>query len=216
MPEWLEVVGVVSEVRAPLSEEAPSPWVYTALLQQPHPYGINLVASTDGSASKAIEQLRRAVIAADPTARVVSGSAFASKVEEVRYPLTMAAGTLTLASALSVALACLGLYGVMSYSVSQRMRELGIRTALGASRGNVIGLVVREGARIATVGAVVGLGLGLAAIRVTSTRVVGFPHSDAVVLVAVPLVLAVAVLLACYLPARRAVRVDPLSVLRDS
>jgi predicted permease len=213
-PQWLEVVGVVKEVKPPLSDGGPSPWLYTALNQQPHPYGINLVARTDGSLPALIAQLRQVVVATDPNAQVVTGSSFTAKIEEIRYPSRMAAATLSLAGVLGLLLAGIGLYGVMSYSVAQRLNELGIRAALGAGRRDIVRLVLTEGTTIAAIGSAVGFILAFIALRLTSSRVVAVPAPGVAILLAVPLILAGAVLLACYIPARRAAAVDPVVVLR--
>lgn len=104
--------------------------------------------------------------------------------------------------------------GVVSYSVAQRMKELGIRAALGADRTDIMVLVLKEGAKVATIGSPSGFSLAFAAIRVTSNQVVAIPAMDAATLLIVPLILAAAILAACCVPARRAARVDPMVVLR--
>jgi putative ABC transport system permease protein len=111
-------------------------------------------------------------------------------------------------------MAAIGLYGVISYSVAQRLREVGIRSALGANRRDIVTLVLREGAFVTVLGAVPGFGLSLLALRLTSNLVGPVPTTDMVTFGSVPVVIAAVILLACYLPARRAARVDPMVVLR--
>lgn len=102
----------------------------------------------------------------------------------------------------------------MSYSVAQRLGEIGVRRALGAESHDIARLVIGEGLKVAALGSVAGLVLGYAAIRITSSRFLALPQIDLATLIAVPLVLAAVVVLACGLPARRATRVDPMDVLR--
>jgi putative ABC transport system permease protein len=116
-------------------------------------------------------------------------------------------------AAIALVLAAVGIYGVMSYSVRRRTRELGTRLALGASRRDIVGLVMRQAAAIAGVGLAVGLGLGLLAARSLSAMLYDIPPWDPVALAAAGVVLAATALGASYLPARRAARVDPATTL---
>jgi ABC-type antimicrobial peptide transport system permease subunit len=112
-------------------------------------------------------------------------------------------------------LAVVGLYGVIAYSVNQRTRELGVRIALGASRTNVLSLVLGDGFRLATVGVLVGLGLSAAATRVIAGLLFDVSALDAVTFLGMSLLLVVVAVLATYIPARRAARLDPMSALRS-
>lgn len=107
-----------------------------------------------------------------------------------------------------------GLYGVVSHSVAQRMREISIRMTVGASKGNIVGLVLREGAWMTGLGAFAGLPLSVWALRLTANLVGPMPAVDWIVLAVVPTIVAAVVLAACYMPARRAANADPASVLR--
>jgi ABC-type antimicrobial peptide transport system permease subunit len=117
--------------------------------------------------------------------------------------------------ALALGLAALGLYGVMAYSTAQRTRELGIRLALGAQPRDVMGLVLRDGARLAALGLGIGVAFALAGSRAVSSLLYGVPPNDATTFAAGVAVLGGATLLASYLPARRAAGVDPVSALRN-
>jgi len=116
----------------------------------------------------------------------------------------------------ALALAAIGVFALMSYAVAQRMAEIGVRMVLGAQRRDVVRLILKDGAAVVLIGVALGFLLAFAAIRYASHAIVPLPDTDAVTFVIVPLLLAVIVLLACYLPARRASRVDPLVVLRMS
>ena len=116
--------------------------------------------------------------------------------------------------ALALLLASVGIYGVMSYSVTQRTNEIGIRIALGASRVNVLGLVLRRGLMLAACGVVVGLAGSFALTRLLTTQLFGVSATDPVTFIMVSLTLMAVALLATYLPARRAMKVDPLVALR--
>jgi putative ABC transport system permease protein len=213
-PEWLEVVGVVKEVHPPLSDGAPNPFVYLPLEQQIHPYALMAVARGRGYDAELIRELRTAVHEADMDAEVLQSRTLADAISGMRGPRRMAATILGVSGFVGLFLASIGLYGVVSYSVAQRVRELGIRAALGADRTDIMVLVMKEGARVAALGSVFGLMLAFAAIRVTSNQLVAIPAMDVATLAIVPLILASVILIACYVPARRAARVDPMIVLR--
>jgi putative ABC transport system permease protein len=115
---------------------------------------------------------------------------------------------------LALVLAAVGVYGVISYAVAQRTRELGVRLALGASRRQVLGLVLRQGARLAVVGVAIGLAGALALTRVVASLLYGVAALDPLTFAVVPIVLAAAAILATLAPARRATRVDPLIAMR--
>ena len=117
-------------------------------------------------------------------------------------------------AALALAVSAVGVYGTVNYSVARRTHEIGIRMALGADRGDVVAMVLGQGLRLAAVGVVVGLGGAWVSTRVLETLLFGVQPTDGVAFAAGTGVLALAVLLACYIPARRATRVDPLVALR--
>ena len=121
---------------------------------------------------------------------------------------------LSIFAAVAFGLASVGIYGVMSYSVTQRTNEIGIRIALGASRVNVLGLVLRRGLMLAACGVVVGLAGSFALTRLLTTQLFGVSATDPVTFIMVSLTLMAVALLATYLPARRAMKVDPLVALR--
>jgi putative ABC transport system permease protein len=173
-----------------------------------------VVARGRGSDAELIRELRAAVHEADMGAEILQSRTMADAISTMRGPRRMAATMLSVSGAVGLFLASIGLYGVVSYSVAQRLKELGIRAALGADRADILILVMKEGAKVAALGSVFGFILAFVAIRVTSNQLIAIPAMDVATLAVVPLILAVVILFACYVPARRAARVDPMIVLR--
>jgi ABC-type antimicrobial peptide transport system permease subunit len=137
-------------------------------------------------------------------------------VETSIYPARMGAGLLTVFGALALLLASVGIYGVLAFFVSRRTREMGIRAALGASRRDVFGLILREGFMLIAIGTAIGVTGAAFAVKWISTLLYGVETRDAVTFVIAPVVLVIVGMVACLLPARRAMRVDPTIALRSS
>jgi predicted lysophospholipase L1 biosynthesis ABC-type transport system permease subunit len=209
------VVGVVGDIRTAGPARAAGPELYMPYQQHPGPAtSLNIVARTQASDPLTVaEAMRRRISAANPDVPVRATTRegtleTASATPRFRtYLLIVFAGV-----ALLLALA--GVYGVMAYTVSQRVPELGVRIALGATPGRIMSLIVRRGAALALAGLVLGLGGALAAGRVLEGLLFGVTARDPWILGAVTVVVAVASLAACYIPGRRAVRVDPMVALR--
>jgi ABC-type antimicrobial peptide transport system permease subunit len=168
-----------------------------------------------GSPDAVIPQVRRAILEVNrnlPIDRVMSLS------EHIGLSLArqkLLARLATFFGLLALLLACVGLYGVLSYAVARRTNEIGIRMALGARRGDVIWLVLREALALVGAGVVIGLLASLAATRAVSTMLFGLKPNDPLTIAAATLLLLVVAALAGYLPARRAARVDPMAALRE-
>ncbi len=213
--DWLQVVGVVNEARPVLQDYGDSPCIYTPLGQQWRMGATTIVARVAGDPQNGIQSLKKAVNAADASAEVFKVQTMRQAVAEILYPRRMAAGILAASGVIGLVLAVIGLYGVVSYSLAQRMHELGVRVALGAARAQIIAMVLREGLTLAALGSALGALLSYPALRVASNLFVSVPVLDVVAFTIVPLLLTAVVLLACYFPARRAASADPMDVLRQ-
>jgi predicted permease len=217
-----EVIGVVRDVTPVLGTPGDRPLLYLSALQPtdgsiPMFYAgqpATLVVRGTGDRAALIQRVKAAVVGADAFAEVLGIQTTDQIVGEILYPQRVGAGVLVAAGLVGLMLASLGLYGLLSYSVAQRQREIGIRATLGAESRDLIGLVLREGARAIAIGGGVGLVIAAMVVRLTAGLVPGLPYVDMIALVVVPILLAVVILAACYVPARRAARVDPVEVLR--
>jgi putative ABC transport system permease protein len=173
-----------------------------------------MVVRTAGNPSTAVAPVRRAILEEDPEQPVgdvrTMGQVIASRLTSQRFSALL----LGCFAAAALVLASLGIYGVLSYIVRGRQREIGIRTALGARTGDVLRLVIAEAMSPTLVGIVVGAGVALTGGRVMKSLVFGVSESDPLTLTAVAVMLALVALLASLLPAYRATRFDPAVVLR--
>ena len=212
--DWYAVVGVVSDVSPILHERATRPFVYFPLGQQWRPSSAFVVVRGSGDSRTLIPAVKDAVARADLRADVARVETMRQMIGNILYPRRIAAAVLGTSALTAMLLAMLGVYGVVSYSVAQRTGEIGVRIALGAERSDIIRLVLREAGTVATLGSLAGLLLGYAAIRVTSSRYLAIPHVDIATLVTAPVLISTVVLLACYIPALRATRLNALDVLR--
>ena len=159
-----------------------------------------------GRSSTAFITLKIAVLAPIPRASVITATA----ANAGRFNTTL----LSIFAAVALVLTIIGLYGVMSYSVAQRTNEIGIRMALGAQTRDVLGLIVKDGLKLVFMGLVLGISGALALTRVLATLLFGVATRDPMTFVAIAVLLSIVAMLACYIPAWRATRVDPLEALR--
>ena len=174
------------------------------------------VVSSTGEPDALARQVREVVRAIAPQQPVYSLSTMSGVVRESLGSRRLLLMLLGLFSGLALVLSAAGVYGVMSYGVTQRQREIGIRIALGAKFGHVTGMVLRDVAMVAAIGIVAGVVVALAFARVMTSVLYGVGAYDAATFVAVPAVIAVVALMAGAVPAVRAARVDPLVAMRDS
>jgi putative ABC transport system permease protein len=209
-----EVVGVVADTTtAKLDTVNRKPMLYWYVPQFPNGF-MTIVARTDGDPKALVASVKSQVQSIDPTIPVAKVRTMEDVVgEAVREP-RFTTVLLGIFAGLALLLAAIGLYGVISYSVTQRKHELGIRMALGARPQDVARMVLTEGMTLALAGAAIGFVASLFLARFLSTMVYGVSTHDAVTFGIVPLIVCAFAALACYIPARRATKVDPMIALR--
>ncbi|HAV63287.1 MAG TPA: ABC transporter permease, partial [Verrucomicrobiales bacterium] len=210
---WSEVVGVVSDVKSLTTRPEAVPEIYRPYWQWPmqHPT-LYVRASVDAAAlMPAIRQITREVVPGLPAPDVrLLADRLGESAARPRFQMQL----LSLFGLLALILAAGGIYGLLAYAVTRRQREIGIRMALGAGRRNVLGLVISQGMRLVGTGIVLGIVAALALARLLRGLLFEVKPTDPLTLLTVILVLAVVALLACWLPARRASRVDPIIAVR--
>jgi predicted permease len=210
-----EVVGVVPDTKVHALTEGPRGFLFFPERQQQNFGGdLTLVVRTTGAGAAMLPPVRAILRGMDANLPVYRQRSLEDQVRLGLDKERAASALLGSFGALALVLAALGLYGVMAYAVTQRTREMGIRMALGAARRDVLRLIVVEGVRLASVGIVVGLVLSAALTRVIGRFLYGVTPTDAVTFAAVAMLLAGVAALASLVPARRAVRVDPMVALR--
>ena len=212
------VIGVIHDVKQQSIDNAPVPEVYVPWTLEVWPW-ITLVAHVQNPARE-IPLIRRAILDIEP-GMPVAGSSFQGGIVTIESRLASSIAQRRLATSLvgafaagALLLAAIGMYGVIAYGVAQRTREMGIRMALGASRRRILRLVLGEGVRLALVGAALGVAGALASTRVIRSLLFQTVPTDPVTFIVTPLVLAGVALLATYIPARRATRLDPTLAIR--
>ena len=194
--------------------------LHSAEFARPALHGVTLmVRATPGV--DALGAVRREIAAMDPNLTPFNARSMTEQIDQLMFPVKVALWTYGCIGVFGLILASVGLAGVTAYSVAQRRREIGIRVALGAARGDVLGLVMKEGAVLVAIGTVIGLCGAWAGIRLLSAlmstvaRTAGTSTSDPMLLVGAPLLLAALALGACYVPARKSLRIDPAAALRQ-
>jgi predicted permease len=212
---WMEVVGVVNDVRFPGSVSEP----YTRLqvfrpLAQSTPPVVNISIRTSTAPESVTEGVRRAVAELDVSQPVQRIRPALALVEQGLGNLTLVGTLLAAFAILGLSLACVGIYGVTSYAVAQRIPEFGIRLALGASPRHVLSLAFGRGIGFITLGVTVGLAGAFGVSQFLIATIPSLPTKDPGVLIGLGLALTIVGSFACYLPARRATKVDPLVALR--
>jgi putative ABC transport system permease protein len=217
-PAWLEIVGVVTDTKGPSLEAQPDEQVFVPLRQQEGVLrgspALSLVVRGRGDPAALAEGIRQAVWKLDRAQPLHLLKPMTQIVEEQTAQRRFTVTVLGVFAGTAVLLAALGLYGVMSSGVTARTRELGIRLALGSQRSGLLGLVLRRGAALTSAGIALGWLGALAGSRLLRSLLFGIEPMDPVTFGLVPLLLALVALVACWIPARRASRVDPMVALR--
>ena len=209
-----EVVGVVKDVKQGEWASEPQPEMYLPHLQAASPRSMTLVVRTSSDSLEIGPALRREVWAIDsdlPVSKVANMEEVVSEsVGQQRFNTLL----IGLFAGVALILAAVGVYGVMSHAVAQRTHEIGVRLALGARGRDVLGMIIRQGLALTLIGLAVGLAVALALVRVMNSLLYKVSATDPLIYGGVAAALTLSALLACYIPARRATKVDPLVALR--
>ncbi len=216
---WYTIVGVLKDVKQGGVDQKTGTELYFNFEQQATNRAasgtMNVTVRSSASVDRLAAPIRRAVAGLDPTLPVVRLRSMDDVFDEAIGRSRLLADLLGVFSALALTLAAIGTYGVLSYMVTERQREIGIRMALGAGRSVVLRMVLSQGFALTLVGLAAGLALALTMNRLLTTLLFGVAPTDPVTIAAVVTLIAGVSMVGCYLPARRATRVDPMIVLRD-
>jgi len=213
---WLTVIGVVRNLRYEhMEDKGGSAGAYYRPIEQEPDNTLTFALKAVGDTDSAVTALRAEIFRLDPDLAVFDVHSMSERID-----LSLAARktSMLLANAfggVALFLAMLGIYGVLAYLVAQRTREIGIRVALGSSRGSILKMVLREGLELVVVGLVLGIIAAVSMQKAVASEIYGVRALDPLVLVSVMAVLAIVALAACAVPARRAMRVDPIIALRS-
>ncbi|HWS98377.1 MAG TPA: ABC transporter permease, partial [Candidatus Methylomirabilis sp.] len=208
-----EVVGIVRNTVVNAIGEEPQPLAYLPLTQDFSP-AVTMQVRTTGKPEPVIATVRTHVQSLDTNVALTNWNTIGELLDQGLWAPRMGAALLAVFGGVALILAVVGVYGVLSYSVTQQTSEIGIRMAMGATTSNVSRLVVKQGMRLAIMGLVLGLVVAFAAMRLLSSLLFGVSPHDPLIFGGVALILATAAVLACYIPARRAANMDPLAALR--
>jgi putative ABC transport system permease protein len=209
----MQIVGVVADIKTDTYDQPPYPEVYWSMAQAPS-QAARVVIRTTADPETVVSAVRKEIGKIDSDLPVLEVSSMDGVIAVTLWRARLAAWLLGLFAALAVVLAAAGLYGVLSYSVSQRTQELGLRIALGATPGQVLRLVIGEGMRVVSVGLVLGSATSIALSGFVASQLYSVKASDPLTYAGVALLLIAVALLACFIPARRAAKVDPIVALR--
>jgi len=211
-PYW-EVIGVAADGKYNSLAEDPKAAFYRPLIRD---YSTNatLVARTTGNSTAAVASLRSELQRMDPALPLYNVQTLSEHMGVPLFPFRMAATVLGSFGILAIVLAAIGLYGVMSYVVASRTREIGVRMAIGAAKRDVLLLIVKQGMTLAIIGLAIGLLIAIGVAQLMSKILFGVSPVDVITFAGVTALLGVVAIVACYIPARRAMKVDPLVALR--
>ena len=211
---WITVVGVVGDMRRGRLEEVPYPQVFLPFAQSPS-RGADIVVQTDVPPLSLASRINQTVAAIDPAVPVYRVSTLDHRLDEFLTNRRFQVLLLSLFALASVLLAAVGVYGLLRHAVTQRTPEIGVRLAMGASRRDIVALVLRDGLVLTGAGLIIGWFAALALAGVMGTLVYGISTRDPVTFAVAPIILFSIALIACVEPAWRAIRVNPLRALKD-
>jgi putative ABC transport system permease protein len=210
---WLTVVGVVGDVRHSAINLEPRPEMYQPFPQEPL-RAMWLTVRTASDPKSLAPAVRSAILSVDKDQPVSNIRTMEELISDANFGRRTITVLLIVFAVLALILATMGIYGVLSYSVAQRKKEIGIRMALGAQGSDVLRMILKQGLKVVLLGVVIGVGLTLIATRFMSSLLYGVSGSDPVTLIGVSLFLGVVGVIACLIPARRATKLDPMHMLR--
>ena len=212
-PSSWEIIGVVKDSKYRSLGEDSMPYIFLPYLQNPQP-AMALHVQTSGNPKELAAAVRREVQALDPNLPAFNVMSLADNIDISLLPARFGAVLLGVFGFLALLIASIGIYGVMSYGVSERTHEMGIRMALGARGRDVLRLVISQGMWLALIGVGIGAGVALGVTRLVKSYLYDVSVTDPLTFIGIVLLLTAVALLACYVPARRATKVDPLEALR--
>jgi putative ABC transport system permease protein len=214
---WIQVIGIVADVRQMgLDEPVKAEMYFPYQQQQDYDFYAprDLAIRTSGDTSNLVSSVRQIVHEVDPDQPISNIATMSDVLGVEAAPRRMGMIMLASFAGLALLLASLGIYGVLAYFVTQHTNEIGVRMALGATQGNILGLVLRKGMGLTLLGAAIGLFAAFVLTRLMSSLLFGVKAFDPLTFVVVPLLLAAVALVACLIPARKAAKVDPMIALR--
>jgi putative ABC transport system permease protein len=211
--EIREIIGIVRNATVQQVGEDPQPAIYLPLAQNFTP-AATIQVRTTGAPTNSMEAVRKQVQALEPNLPITNVATMGQQLDQALFAPRMGAALLGIFGLLALVLAGTGIYGVMAYVVTQRTQEIGIRMALGAARPEIIRMVIGQGMTLTVIGLVIGAVASAFLGRLVSGLLFGVSSTDAGVFSSVSLVLATVAFTACYVPARRATGIDPLTALR--
>jgi putative ABC transport system permease protein len=212
-PEWREIVGVVADVRDVGIQQEPSPEFFLALFQSPSD-SYQLFVRTQANPDALADTISRQIWSTYPDQPLTQVMTLSRTISESVGDQRLLTVLLGVFASVGLALALLGVYGIVSYSVARRTQEIGVRVALGAGQVSVLAMVLRHGLALVSIGAFIGVAGALAGVRVIASKLYGVKPSDAWTYAAAVMLVILVGTLACWVPARRAMRVDPMMALR--
>jgi putative ABC transport system permease protein len=213
----LQIVGIVATAKSRTIGEPPRPSIYLPILNEYSPEsrrGVTLVVRTRDAAATYAGPMREAIRRADPSLAVFDVRTMENHLSDALLVPRLAGVLSAIAGGIGLAIATIGVYGVISFAVARRRREVGIRLAVGAQPREVLTMIVKQGMTLVFIGTVLGFLAGLSVNRFAASLLYGVNPTDTITFVAVPVLLTLVTLLACLLPARAAARLDPVDVLR--
>jgi putative ABC transport system permease protein len=210
---WMTIVGVVDDVHYSWIEKQDVPTIYGPFRQAP-PYYTAIMLRTAGDPLQLVSPVREQIVAVNPDLPLYNIKPMDRLISESIIGIAYVAAMTAVLGGIALVLASVGVFGVMSYSVSERAHEIGIRMSLGAQTKDILRMVLRSGMTLTLLGLAIGLPVAFVLARALAALLFGVEATDPFSFIGLPLILAAVAALACYLPARRAARLDPLKALR--